>query len=226
MLRALEAERKAEQDFVDRARAEESAPKGWPAALLMFHLGMWRERMRNSLQELAEGRTPSAPPPIEQQDELNDSELARGIGTPLSDAAARSDHLLGEIIELYRKVGDKPFDWYRWKTTTDAVLGNSYTHPRIHMVEYLRENDQRDRANQLFEDAVPEMKEASTNPMVHGTATYNLACVRADQGRTAEAIDLLTYALDLRPDLKGPASKDTDLQSLWEEPRFRELVNQ
>lgn len=224
MLRALEAERKAEQDFVDRARAEESAPKGWPAALLMFHLGMWRERMRDSLQELADGHPPSPPPPIEQQDELNDSELAHGIGTPLSDAAARSDHLLGEIIELYRKVGDRPFQWYRWGTTTDAVLGNSYTHPRIHMFEYLRENGLRERANHLFEDAASEMKDASTNPVVHGTAAYNLACARADQGRTAEAIDLLAYALELRPDLKGPAAKDADLQALWEEPRFQELV--
>jgi tetratricopeptide (TPR) repeat protein len=180
--------------------------------------------MRNSLTELSEGRTPVSPPPIEQQDELNDAELAHGIGTPLSDAAARADHLLGEIIELYRRVGDQPFEWYRWKNTTDAVLGNSYTHPRLHMYEYWCENGERERANKLLEDAVPEMKEASSSPIVHGTAIFNLACVRSNQGRAAEAIELLGYALELRPDLKEQATKDADLEPLRGDPHFQELV--
>ena len=190
----------------------------------MFHFGMWRERMRNSLLDLAEGRPPTPPPPREQVDELNEGELTHGIGTPLSDAAARSDHLLGEIIELYQRVGDQPFEWYRWKTTTDAVLGNSYTHPRIHMYEYLRENGLDEQANRLLEDAAPEMKQASSNPLVHGAAAYNLACVRADQGRADEAIELLTYALELRPDMKEEAPKDPDLEPLWTDQRFKKLV--
>ena len=190
----------------------------------MFHFGMWRERMRNSLLDLAEGRPPTPPPPLEQVDELNDRELARGIGTPLSDAAARADHLLGEIIELYQKVGDQPFEWYRWKTTADAVLGNSYTHARIHMYGYLRENGLHEQANRLLEQAASEMKQASSNPLVHGAAAYNLACVRADQGRADEAIELLTYALELRPEMKEQAPKDSDLESLWTDPRFKELV--
>lgn len=222
MIRALESERRAEQEFVDRAREAESAPKGWPAALLMFHLGMWRERMRNSLTELAEGRPPTPPP--SNTDEVNDAELPNGIGTPLADAAARSDHLLGEIIELYKKLGDRPFEWYRWKTTTDAVLGNSYTHPRIHMYEYLRENGELERANRLFEEAVPAMKEASTSPLVRGIAIYNLACARANQGRTDEAIELVAYALELRPDMKPSAAEDSDLRPLREDPRFQELI--
>lgn len=178
--------------------------------------------MRNSLTELAEGRPPTPPPP--NTDDVNDAELPHGIGTPLADAAARSDHLLAEIIELYKNVGDQPFEWYRWKTTTDAVLGNSYTHPRIHMYEYLRENGLHEQANRLLEDAAPEMKQASSNPLVHGAAAYNLACVRADQGRADEAIELLTYALELRPDMKEQAPKDSDLEPLWTDPRFKELV--
>jgi len=202
----------------------ESAPKGWPAALLMFHLGMWRERMRDALTDLAEGRTPKPPPPIETQDEFNDAELANGIGTPLADAAARSDHLLAEIIALYEKLGDRPFQWYRWSTTTDAILGNSYTHPRIHLFEYWRENGEPDRGYQLLEDAVPEMQEASGNPAVHGTAFYNLACVRVHQQRLDDALENLEQALKLRPEMKAAAPKDSDLAALHDDPRFQELV--
>lgn len=209
---------------MERARVAESAPKGWPAALVMFHFGMWRERIRNSLAELADGRTPTPPPPLEQQNEINDKDLARGIGTPLNDAAARSDHLLSEIIELYGKLGDQPFEWYRWKGTTEAVLANSYTHPRIHMYDYLRENGEHERANRLFEDALQEVKEASSSPAVHAIALYNLACVRSYQGRTDVAITVLGEAIQLRPAMKAEAAGDKDLNGLRDDPRFQELV--
>jgi len=190
----------------------------------MFHLGMWRERMRNALTELADGRTPEPPPPIEQQDELNDAELANGIGTPLADAAARSDHLLAEIIALYEKVGERPFQWYRWSTTTDAVLGNSYTHPRTHMFTYLVENGDPDGASRLFDTAAPEMLAASENPAVHAIAHYNLACARAMQGRTDDALQALGVAFTERTELKARAPQDADLAPLHDDPRFQELV--
>jgi hypothetical protein len=185
---------------------------------------MWRERMRDALTAVAEGRTPEPLPPIEQQDEFNDAELANGIGTPLADAAARSDHLLAEIIALYEKVGDRPFQWYRWSTTTDAVLGNSYTHPRTHMFTYLTENGDPEGASHLFETAVPEMEAATENPMVHAAARYNLACVRVLQGRADEALRELAVAFDKRPELKAEAQKDSDLAALHDNPRFQDLV--
>lgn len=188
----------------------------------MFHFGMWRERMRSRLADLAEGRTPPAPP--ENVDEINDAELANGIGTPLADAAARSDHLLGEIIELYGKVGHKPMEWYRWKTTTEAVIGNSYMHPRIHLYEYLRENGDAERANRLFEDAVKDLDFLKDVPQMHGMVVYNLACARANQGRLDEALSAAQLAFSLRPELREWAPKDEDLRSLWDEPRFKQLL--
>lgn len=213
-----------EQAFVANALKSEKAPKGWPAALLMFHLGMWRERMRNALTDLAEGRTPMAPPPRERQDELNDAELANGIGTPLADAAARADHLLAEIIALYEKLGERPFQWYRWDNTTDAVIGNSYTHPRNHIFDYLRENGDLDGAFRLVEDAVPELLAASENPTIHAIAHYNLACGLVARGKLDEALPELRQAFTLRPELKAEAPNDSDLTPLHEDGRFGELV--
>src|SRR6266581_8821071 len=106
---ALEGQRKAEQAFVERVQSNEKAPVGWPAALLFFHVGMWRERMRNVLASISEGKDYDRLPP--NTDEFNDAELVRGIGTPLADAAARADHLLGELIDLYDKVGERPVEW-------------------------------------------------------------------------------------------------------------------
>lgn len=163
-------------------------------------------------------------PPIEQLDELNDAELSSGIGTPLADAAARSDLLLGEIIDLYTKVGERPFQWGRARTTTEAVLGNSYTHPRSHMYAYFNENGETDRANEIYEDAVSELRAASAPDIPMGAVLYNLACVRARQGRKDEALDLVDEALKLRPDLKAQTPTDEDLATLRDDPRFQELV--
>ena len=188
----------------------------------MFHLGMWRERLRNGLADLAEGRS-FTPPPV-NIDELNDAELADGIGTPLTDAAARSDHLLTEIIDLYSNLGDKPFEWSLARTTTAAVLRNSYTHPRLHLHDYLIENGDKSRANEIFEDAYQEMRVAAAPPLILATVAYNLACVRADQDRLDEAIGALEEALQLRPEMKEGAAKDSDLEPLHDDPRFQELV--
>lgn len=218
----LGAERKVEQEFVAKAMKDEHAPVGWPAALIMFHLAMWRERLRNGLSDFAAGR--EFKPPPANIDEFNDAELATGIGTPLADGAARSDQLLGEIIELYGQVGDKPFVWNTARTTTEAVLRNSFTHPRLHVYEYLKENGEIERARAVFDTALAEMREVSAPPLILGTVLYNTAVVRVDQGRSDEAVELLAECFPLRPDMRVSAARDADLSALHGDARFQELL--
>lgn len=222
IVEALEHERKAEQDFVELTVRNERAPRGWPAALIMFHVGMWRERLRNMLVDLAAGREPVKPPA--DVDDFNVTELADGIGTPIADAAGRCDYLLGELIELYRSVGEKPLEWYAARTTTEALLRNSYMHPRNHMYAYLRENGEDAHAFELFEKALAEMREVSAPALILQSAEYNAACMRAAQGRLDEAIELLKEVLAARPDMKQAATGDPELAPLRDDARFQELV--
>lgn len=185
-------------------------------------MGMWRERLRNALVEVSEGRTFTHP--SENVDELNDAELPEGIGTPLADAAARSDLLLGELMDLYMKLGERPIKWYAATTTTEAVLRNSYTHPRLHLSEYWKENGSLDRAARLWEDAQTELPAAGAPPRFLANAQYNLACIRARQGQPDEAVQLLASALPASDVLKAAAPQDADLESLYDDPRFRELI--
>ena len=188
----------------------------------MFHLGMWRERFLNALVEVSEGR-PYSPPP-EDIDKFNEAELARGIGTPLTDAGSRSDHLFGEILDVYQQVGHAPFQWYLARTTTEAVLRNSYTHPRMHLHAYLLENGDVEAAHRLFEEAAAEMRAVAAPPIVLGAVLYNLACTRSAQGRLPEAIDLIAESLPMRPDMKDAAASDPGLALLRDDPRFQELI--
>jgi tetratricopeptide (TPR) repeat protein len=220
----LESERALERRFVDDARRSEKAPQGWPAALVMFHVGMWRERLHAALTALSEGRDYERPP--KNVDEFNDDELPRGIGLALDTAAARSDHLLGEIIELYAKVGERPIEWNMSKTTTEAVLRAGYTHPRMHMADYHNANGSPKLARALFETSLDELRTIGAPPIVLGATLYNLAVARVAQGRRDEALDLIAEAFRLRPDIKSAAPQDPDLGDLRDDPRFEDLVKQ
>lgn len=219
---ALEAQRKAEQEFAAEALKSETAPKGWPAALVMFHVSMWRERLRNALADLAEDRA-FAPPP-ENIDEFNEAELAGGIGTPLADAAGRSDLLLGEMIDLYDRLGERPMAWFTARTTTEAVLRNSYMHPRNHMSAYLEENGFAERSAKLWDDALTDMTDAAAPPFIMGGVLYNAAWTQASRGDLDEALRTLEQALEMRPDLKSGAAGDPDMAPLRDNPRFQELI--
>lgn len=221
---ALEAQRKVEQEFVAEALRSETAPKGWPAALVMFHVAMWRERLRNALADLAEDR-PFVPSP-ENIDELNDAELVGGIGTPLADAAGRADLLMGEMVELYGRLGERPMAWFTAKTTTDAVLRNSYLHPRVHLSGYFKENGFAERSARLWDDALADMKVAEPPPFVMGGVLYNAAWTQASRGDVDQALSLLERALEMRPDLKSKALSDPDLEPVRDNPRFQALVTE
>ena len=221
--KALEAQREMEREFVAEVRKSEKQPKGWPAALILFHISMWRERLRNALTEVRDGR-PYQPPP-ENIDEVNDAEVASGLGVSLSDISERSDTLLASLIALSEQLGERPFKWYTASNTTEALLRNSYIHPRNHIVEYLTENGDQAGAHRLVEEAVSEMREVGAPPVALGATLYNLACARAAQGRLDEAIDLLEEALLMRPDIKAVAPTDPDLAPLRDDARFKELVS-
>ena len=220
----LESERELEKQFVAEAIRSETQPKGWPAALVMFHISMWRERMRDALTEFRHARPYAAPP--ENIDEVNDAELASGIGAPLADAAARSDKLLAELIDLAGELGDRPFKWFSATTTGEALLRNSYVHPRNHIFEYLKENGDQAAADRLVEDGASEMRAIGAPTFILGATLYNLAAVRTAQGHLDEALLLLEEAMPMRPDARLLAASDDDFAPLRENARFRALVRE
>lgn len=215
----LESERNIEREFVAGDRAN---PKGWSAALTMFHFLKWRERMHDALTELREGR-PYTPPP-DNVDEFNDAELANAAQMSLADSAKRADSLLASLIDLYEAVGERPFAWYRWTTTTEALLGSTYIHPHNHMVEYLKENNDLAGAVRLIERTVFELRRAAAPPIILGVEIYNLACLRVAEGRHDNALTLIEESVAMRPGLKEVAPTDPDLTPLYESERFRAII--
>ena len=103
--RLLETQRQKERDFVAEVAAETTAPKGWTAALMMFHVARWRGRLLHAMTEHSEGRPFAARPG--NIDELNDAALRAGGELSLAEASAECDAALGALIELWSNSGDK-----------------------------------------------------------------------------------------------------------------------
>ena len=74
------------------------------------------------------------------------------------------------------------------------------------------------RAREILRDGLEQHPEAAT---LH----YNLACLSAVEGRRDEAIRALAEAIRTRPKIAEWAREDDDLESLRDDPAFRELVD-
>jgi hypothetical protein len=155
VLRLLESQRETERRFVAEAATEPDFPRGWPAALLLAHIASWRNRLRDSLIQASRGQPVSGPPP--DIDAFNAVELASNAGVSLEEAAARAQALLADLIDLWATVGDRPFEWFTAQTTSEALIRNSYIHPRRHLAEHYLERGDQSRGTEIREETLAEL---------------------------------------------------------------------
>jgi hypothetical protein len=222
VLHLLEFQRETERRFVAEAAGEPPYPRGWSAGLLMAHIASWREKLRASLIEASRGE-PASPPPIDIN-AFNAAELARNAGVALGEAATRADALLVDLIDLWATLGDRPFSWLTAKTSGEALVRNSYIHPRVHLAEHYLERADRTRGQEIFEETAGELRRAETPAHILAPAVYKLAGARVAQGRQDEALELLAEAFVMRDELRSEAAKDPDLALLKTHPRFQALI--
>jgi hypothetical protein len=158
VLHLLESQRDAEREFVREAANEPSYPRGWSAALLMAHIASWRHRLRDSLIQASRGQPVSGPPA--DIDAFNAIELASNAEISLEAAATRADTLLGDLIDLWATLGDRPFPWFTAGKTGEALVRNSYIHPRRHLSEHYVERGDQSRGAEIREETLAELHRA------------------------------------------------------------------
>src|ERR1700724_493920 len=146
----LESQRETERRFVTEAATEPDFPGGWPAGLLMAHIASWRNRLRDSLIEVSRGLPVSGPPA--DIDGVNDAQLARDARISLDEAAAQARARLAALVVLWAPLGARPFSWFTAKTIGEALVRNSYVHPRRHLAEHYAERGAAARGARLKEE--------------------------------------------------------------------------
>lgn len=223
VLLLLQKQQDLEKAFATEAAAQAQPSSGWTPSMTMFHIANWRERLWNGLSEAAAERPVTAPPG--NIDELNDAEMEGAAGASLADAATRADAAFTSIIAMWETMGDQQFSWFNAETVGEAILRNSYLHPRIHLADQFLERGEAGRSQRLTEETVSELRAVGAPARVLGAAIYNLAAVHARQLQSDEALDLLEESLAMREDLRAGAAEDKDFASVRGEPRFRALTS-
>jgi hypothetical protein len=223
LLPLLHKQQDLEKTFVAESAAKGAPSSGWTPTMTMFHIANWRERLWNGLSEAAAERPVTAPPG--NIDELNDMEMEGAAGESLADAATRAGAALTSIIAMWETMGDQPFNWFAAETVGEAILRNSYLHPRVHIADQLLERGETARSQQLTEETVADLRAVDAPARVLGAALYNLAAARASQLQSDKALDLLEESLAMRVDLRAQAAGDANFASLRGEPRFRALTS-
>jgi len=89
---------------------------------------------------------------------VNAAELARNAGISLDEAATRADRLLGDLIDLWATLGDRPFSWFTATTTGEALVRNSFIHPRRHLAEHYAERGDELRGVELHDETLAELR--------------------------------------------------------------------
>jgi len=145
-----------ERRFVAEAVTEPDFPRGWSAGLLMAHIASWRNRLRDSLIEVSRGLPVSGPPT--DIEGVNAAQLARDARIPLEEAAAKADMRLADLLDLWATVGDRPFTWFTAKTTGEALIRNSYIHPRRHLAEHYLERGDQSRGTEIRKETLAELR--------------------------------------------------------------------
>jgi Flp pilus assembly protein TadD len=80
------------------------------------------------------------------------------------------------------------------------------------------------RRTRSLEAAVETLQRAFDANPKDALAHFNMACYRAVQQKTSEALTLLRNALHLDPKLKGLARAEHDFDSIRELPEFKQIV--
>jgi len=155
----LESQRETERRFVAEAATAPDYPGGWTAGLLMAHIASWRSRLRDSLIEVSRGLPVSGPPA--DIDGVNAAQLARDAGISLEEAATRAETRLADLLDLWATIGDRPFSWFTAKTIGEALVRNSYIHPRRHLAEHYLERGDGARGARLKSETMAGLRRVS-----------------------------------------------------------------
>jgi hypothetical protein len=104
------------------------------------------------------------------------------------------------------------------------VIGNSHTHPVMHLAGYWVERGQPERGAELYRLSAERLAEIDPSPDWQAIVTYNMACAFAFLNDHAAALDRLRLALQDNPRLREWAREDPDLINLRGDPDFEALT--
>ena len=220
----------AEQEYIDSLTPAERQANGtlqaWAPKETLAHMAVWQERIaRNLTAGLHGGELVHYENYLEvnDQDCLNNSQLSfdecltkaiadRAMVRQLFDSLSESELLRVDVIP-----------WQEGRPVWKVLVGNIVDHPVSHLCMLYNARGDHEKALRLQEQTSHALATLDPDPVWQGTVRYNLACVYALSGLKDQAIQAVKESFPLNPYLVEWSKKDSDLDSIRQEPAFLAL---
>ncbi len=217
-----------EQALIDGVPEAEREVSGTPSQMsvkdLVAHLTAAKQRETLGLAVAADGGTPESDDHDPEQI-FNDQQYR-----PWDDIQAEAEQainaLVGQVERFTQEelTDSQRYPWLHGRPLVAEILGYGLWHPVSHLAERYRRQGQVPHLDRLYHsllDALPHDLQAVLAQ--DASSLYNLAGVYGVLGQVKPALQLLSAALELNPELRPELTDDPDFDSLRAEPAFLDL---
>lgn len=225
-------------DLLQRARADQQAlidelteaerdaigtREHWSFKNTLSHIAAWVQHCADGLAAAQRGEQQQLSDDVDRINaDIFDATHDRSWPQVLADIDRAYDELIARMHEMSDDDLTDPdrFAWRRGRSWARSIVGNIYWHLESHLALFRAGRGELARANQM-QVAVTEALLALSD--WRNVARYNLACFYALTGQKDKALVELRESLQINPDLIEWSKRDSDLDSLHDDPAFRAL---
>jgi tetratricopeptide (TPR) repeat protein len=230
LIALLERGRQEEHAAWDRFTSAEKAAKGtsedWSLKDLAAHVSAWKDRDASRLDSASQGQVPLEPTDFDTANaEIFKAHWNRSWAEVMDLEALAFEHLVTSVEALSEAelLDAGSYEWTQGRTLAWIAAFTGYYHPQDHISDHLAKRGELDAAEAMQIRIVEAMGSFDSSPRSHGTNLYNLACFYALNGMPELALENLSRAFTLRPELVDWSKRDSDLDSLRGLPAYQVL---
>ena len=221
----------AELNFIQTVSMAERDAQGtfekWAPKDTLAHTTYWRRRAVESLAYHARNQQPPDHPDYNQ---MNREVFFEKQSLPLKTLIREAEDTVATLVKTLERfegsdlTDPQRYPWREGHPLISYVIGNGYIHVIAHLSMQLIQLGDRPAAERLQEQALQEVAKVDNSPENRGLLLYDLACLYATTGAGAKAIEKLSEAFTLRPDLVAWSKQDPDLDSIRDDPAYQTLI--
>jgi hypothetical protein len=130
-----------------------------------------------------------------------------------------------QLLTAGQLISPARFYWQRGDTLLVRIPFNAYMHPLFHIAQFCADRGDRATGDRTIESMTVGI--STLDPALPWQArwSYARACYYAIVGAKAKALADLPEVSATRPDLSTWSREDTDMRSMWNDSRYRALLN-
>ena len=195
----------------------------WSVKNILSHIAAWVQHCADGLAAAQLGEEQQLSDDIDRINaDIFDATHDRSWPQVLADVECAYDDLIARMQEMSDDDLTNPdrFAWRHGRSWARSIVDNIYWHPQSHLALFRVERGELARANQM-QVAVTEALLALSD--WRNVARYNLACFYALTNQRDKALVELRESLQINPDLIEWSKRDSDLDSLRDDPAFQAL---